>query len=112
MTNGPIYGALVAGTLFAAAGQVAFKLGATGRSSFGEFLNLWIGGGLILYGLGTVLWIFALSRLSLTIVYPFTALTFVLVYCAGVVLLGETATATQFWGVGLVLLGLFLITSG
>jgi undecaprenyl phosphate-alpha-L-ara4N flippase subunit ArnE len=112
MANGPMYAALLAGTLFAAAGQVAFKLGATGRGSLPEFLNLWIAGGLVLYGLSTMLWIFALSRLSLTIVYPFTALTFVLVFCAGVYWLGESATAKQFLGVGLVLLGLFFITTG
>jgi len=112
MTYGPPYWALLAGTLLAAAGQLAFKLGATGRASLPEFLNLWIASGLVLYGLGTMLWIFALSRLSLTVVYPFTALTFVLVFCAGVFLLGESATSMQFWGVGFVLLGLFLITTG
>lgn len=112
MVRNAAYIALLAGTLLAAAGQVAFKLGATGRESLVGFLNMWIVGGLVSYGLGTLMWIFALSKLNLTVVYPFTALTFVLVYAAGVLLLGESATAMQVAGVALVLVGLFLITAG
>jgi drug/metabolite transporter (DMT)-like permease len=106
------YVALLTGTLFAATGQVAFKIGASGRESLAGFLNVWIAGGLVAYGLGTLLWIFALSKLPLTVVYPFTAFTFVLVYATGVLVLGEAATKTQILGVGLVLFGLFLITTG
>ena len=106
-----IYAVLLTGTLLAAVGQVAFKLGATGRESLMAFFNAWILLGLICYGIGVVLWIFALSKASLTLVYPFTALTFVLVYTAGVFLFGEAISWPQILGVGLVLAGLFLITS-
>ena len=110
--KGPlIFVVLLTGTLLAAVGQVAFKLGATGRESLAEFFNGWIILGLISYGLGTALWIFALSKASLTLVYPFTALTFVLVYGAGIFVLGEATSLPQILGVGFVLVGLFLITS-
>lgn len=102
--------ALLAGTVCAAAGQVAFKLGATGRESLISFFNGWVALGLTLYLLGTALWLFALSKASLTVVYPFTALTFVLVYGAGVLFLGELTNARQLSGVGLILAGLYLIT--
>ena len=106
-----IYAVLLTGTLLAAVGQVAFKLGATGRESLLAFFNAWILLGLICYGIGTALWIFALSKASLTLVYPFTALTFVLVYGAGIFLLGEATSWPKLVGVGLVLAGLFLISS-
>ena len=102
---------LVAGCLCAAFGQVFFKLGATGRESLAAFVNGWILLGLLLYGLGTVLWIYALSKASLTVVYPFTALTFVLVYVAGTAWLGEPLAAKALVGVALVLVGLFFIAS-
>ena len=102
---------LLVGTLCAAAGQVAFKLGATGRTALVDFINPWIVGGLGLYGLGTVLWIWCLSRLNLTVVYPFTALTFVLVYLAGALALKEPVTTRALVGVALILAGLFLVTS-
>jgi drug/metabolite transporter (DMT)-like permease len=109
--RGTILSILIAGTILAAIGQVAFKVGATGRDSLLSFLNGWIAFGLTTYALGTILWIFALSKVNLTLVYPFTALTFVLVYAAGVLLLGESTSPKQLFGVGLVLLGLYLITS-
>lgn len=106
-----IYVPILAGTFLAALGQVLFKLGATGRISFEDFLNGWTVSGLVCYGMGTILWIFALSRAPLTLVYPFTALTFVLVYAAGVVLLGESTSAKALLGIGMVLTGLYLVSS-
>lgn len=102
---------LTAAAFAAAAGQILFRIGALGRQSPLDFLNLPILGGLLLYGLGTAAWIFALSRDTLVHVYAFTALTFVLVYLAGVLLLGETLQPRALLGVALVLAGLYLITA-
>jgi undecaprenyl phosphate-alpha-L-ara4N flippase subunit ArnE len=95
----------------AAAGQVLLKRGADGRVNLAEFLNLQIGGGLLLYGLGTILWIAALAREPLVHAYTFTALSFVLVYGASVWILHERLTTSGGVGVALVLLGLYLIAS-
>lgn len=94
----------------ASCGQMLLKVGAAGRQSFTEFLNLPILAGLILYAVGTALWIFVLSKESLVSVYGFTALTFVLVYGGSVLALGERLTMHAAVGVSLVLAGLFLIT--
>jgi undecaprenyl phosphate-alpha-L-ara4N flippase subunit ArnE len=102
---------LAAGTVFAALGQVLFKIGATGRQSLQAFANGWIALGLLAYGLGAVMWIYALSRAPLSQVYPFTALTFVLVYACGVWWFGEPTSPKAMLGVALVLLGLYLITT-
>ena len=102
--------ALLAGVLLAAVGQVLFKIGATGHSALADFVNPAIIGGLFCYGLGTAFWILALSKAPLTVVYPFTALTFVLVYAAGVLFLGETASLRSLIGIALILAGLFLVS--
>jgi drug/metabolite transporter (DMT)-like permease len=104
------YWVLIAASCLAAAGQLLFKLGADTRESVGEMLNVQIFGGLLCYGLGTLGWIFALSKLPLTVVYPFTALTFVLVYAAAVFLLGEHVGIRSGLGIGCVLVGLYLLT--
>ncbi len=103
------YGLLLAAAICAAAGQVLFKLGATSRTSLLAFLNPQIIGGGGLYFLGAVLWVWALSKLPLSVAYPFTVLTFVFVYLASIVLLGERPSPTAFLGVGLVLAGLAVI---
>jgi len=105
-----LYAALLAGTIFAALGQVAFKYGATGRETLLGLFNFWILCGLISYAFGTGLWIYSLSRAPLSRVYPFTALTFILVYISGILFFGETVTSQQVLGFFLVLLGLSLIT--
>jgi drug/metabolite transporter (DMT)-like permease len=101
---------LVSASISAATGQLLFKVGAQGRQHLLEFVNPYILGGLLMYGLGTSLWIYALSQEKLVNVYAFTALSFVLVYIGGVVLLGESIALATGIGIALVLAGLFLIT--
>lgn len=93
----------------ASAGQILFKLGASGRLQLIDFFNLQVFAGLCLYGISTVLWIYVLSFEKLTSVFAFTALTFVLVYCGGVLFLGEHVNMAAIVGVLMVLGGLYLI---
>jgi drug/metabolite transporter (DMT)-like permease len=99
------------GAVLAALGQVSFKLGAQGRAGLLEFVNLWILLGLMLYLAGTLFWIFALSAVPLTVLYPFAALTYVLVNVLAVVMLGEQLTTKGVAGTAFVLLGLFLVAT-
>jgi drug/metabolite transporter (DMT)-like permease len=101
----------LAGAVLAALGQVSFKFGAQGRSGLLDFVNLWIFLGLILYFAGTVFWVLALSAVPLTVLYPFAALTYVLVNLFAVTLLGEQLTTKGMTGTAFVLLGLFLVAT-
>ena len=104
-----IHALLLASSLSAAGGQLMLKQGAAGRASAIEFVNPWLAGGLTFYVLGALLWIVALSRAPLTLVYPYTALTFVIVYASGAMMFGEAVPPRALAGVGLVLAGLLLI---
>ena len=95
----------------AATGQVLFKLGASGAQTLVDFFNPKIFTGLLFYGVGTAIWIYALSSELLVNVYAFTALTFVLVYLAGIFFLGEYINTAGLLGVAFVLGGLYLITA-
>jgi len=100
---------LVLGAVLAAAGQILLKTGADGAASLTDFINLRIVLGLACYALGTALWLLALARLPLSKVYPFTILTFVLVYIASIRLLGERISVALAVGVCLVFSGLIVI---
>ena len=102
---------LAAGSICAAFGQIALKLGATGHTRLIDFVNGWILVGLVSYGLGTLIWIYGLSRASLTVVYAFTGLTFALVYLAGFLALGERMSARGVVGLAFVIGGLALLMS-
>lgn len=103
---------LLSAAVLAAIGQVLFKLGADGASSFADFINLRTITGIALYGISTILWISTLAKLPLSRVYAFTVLTFVLVYLASFILLGEPLRAPVIIGATLVLSGLVVITVG
>lgn len=105
------YVLLMASTLLAAAGQLLFKTGASGRVALVDFVNVPVVAGLCLYAASTFLWIYSLSRLPLKNVYPFTALTFVLVYAGAILFIGERPSWRAFTGVVIVLGGHFLVIS-
>lgn len=103
---------LLTSSFAAAAGQILLKQGAIGRQALMDFANPWVIGGLFVYATGTVLWVFALSKAPLTLVYPYTALTFVMVYISGAILFRERVPTLAMVGVGAVLMGLLLINLG
>lgn len=98
-------------SLLASAGQIFLKLGADGAVGLADYMNMRIAFGFALYGVGTIIWVMALSKLPLSKVYPFTVLTFVLVYAASFVVLGERITVQVLAGALLVLAGLVVITT-
>jgi len=97
--------------LSAGVGQVLFKVGANGREQVIEFINMPIMCGLLLYGMGTILWIYVLSYEKLVNVYAFTVLTFVIVYMGGIFFLDEKITMAAFIGIVLIFSGLYLIVN-
>ena len=68
--------------------------------------------GLALYGVGTVLWLFALRQLDLSLAYPFVAMSFVMVALSGMIVLGEPVQPTRLVGIGLIILGLLVMARG
>ena len=85
---------ILIGIVFAAFGQLFFKLGTDNTGQIGlsnilQLFNIYIIVGLVFYGIGSIFWIIALSKADLSFVYPFTALTFVLLCILSVVILKE-----------------------
>jgi multidrug transporter EmrE-like cation transporter len=68
---------------------------------------VWLG--LALYGLGALAWILVLTRLNLSLAYPFLALNFVLIAVASRVFLGESIPVIRWAGIAVICVGIFLI---
>lgn len=60
----------------------------------------------------SLMWIAALSRLSLATAYPFMSLAFVGTALLSMLLLGESVSATRWIGIGVVVVGLLLVARG
>lgn len=107
-------------TGFGVAGQTALKLGvsqpgvaenATGALAIVGliFKSPLMMLGLVFYGLGALAWIAVLSRLDLSVAYPFLALNFVLVTLSGRFLLGETVPPLRWLGILVIIAGILLV---
>ena len=104
--------ALLGGALLAASGTLLLKAGANGRVDLIEFINPGIFAGLALYALGSALWIYSMRTEPLSVVYPFTALSFVVVLAGAVLFQGERPSLVNLLGVVVVIAGIGLIVWG
>lgn len=67
--------------------------------------------GLFLYGLGALSWIAALTRLDLSVAYPFLALNFVLVALSSWLILGERVPLLRWLGILVICGGILLVAA-
>lgn len=93
---------MVCSAVFACLGQAAWKVGATHGW-------VWIGAGLVLYGLGAVLMLVAYRFGDLSTLQPILGLSYALSLLIGALWLGETLSAGRLAGVALVVLGVALV---
>lgn len=98
-----------------AAGQVLFKLAAQALAAAGSPLDRGVaalaGPALLIYGIAAVTWIALLQRAPLGRLYPYMALSFVLVALASRQLLGEPGGVRQIAGLGLIVGGLLVMAA-
>jgi multidrug transporter EmrE-like cation transporter len=103
----------------AASGQLMLKYGmqsATARAhSSGGSLVLaaattpWVIGGLAVFAISAVAWLGVLSRVPLSVAYPFNALGYIVILSASILLLHERANLYTWAGSLLVVAGLIIV---
>ncbi|MDJ0632049.1 MAG: SMR family transporter [Xenococcaceae cyanobacterium MO_188.B29] len=88
--------------------QVLLKSGATKN-----ILNIYLLGGIVTYGLSTVIYILVLSKFNLSVAYPVViGLTVIATTVASALLLREKVTSVNWLGIGLMLSGIFAVAFG
>jgi len=112
-------GLLLFAVLSAAVGQVVLKHGmqiASSRAAHsGGSLALraatspWVLLGLVVFGVSAVAWLAALSRVPLSVAYPFNALGYLVILTASIVLLHERANVLTWVGTFMVVSGLLIV---
>jgi multidrug transporter EmrE-like cation transporter len=112
---------VITGVLLNAAAQFALKasvrdLGAIALSLSGAVpttLRLaaepWLWLGLGCYAVSVVVWILALSRVEVSIAYPMLSIGYVVNALAAWAWLGESMNLTKMAGIGIIILGVFVL---
>lgn len=97
-----------------AAGQICFKLAAPAFINFSLrslFDPLFVSA-VVIYAISTVLWVIALSRVPLTIAYPFVALSYIIVPLLARLFLGEPLSLKVFLGAATIIIGVLISIFG
>ena len=71
----------------------------------------WVIFGLVVFGVSALAWLTTLSRLPLSIAYPFNALGYLAILTASVVILHERANTWTWVGTALVVTGLIVVVT-
>lgn len=69
----------------------------------------WVWVGLAVFGIAAVVWLAALSRVPLSLAYPFNALGYLVILCASIFALHERANLFTWLGTTLVIAGLVTV---
>lgn len=115
---------LLLSVAFASCGQILFKkgmstfgtqaigsnMGALMKAVFAIVFSPWVFIGLVLYGLSTLLWLFALSKTTLSYAYPFTMLTFILVMAASYFVFSEAIPVNRLIGAAVICIGILIVS--
>ncbi len=66
-------------------------------------------GGLACYVISVVVWILALSRVPVSMAYPMLSIGYVVNAIAARMLFGEVVSLTRLGGIGVIILGVFIV---
>jgi multidrug transporter EmrE-like cation transporter len=101
---------ILAGVLLNAAAQLLLKAGTNAQPlGIGLALEPHILGGLACYGVSVVVWVVALSKVPVSIAYPMLSIGYVVNALAAHYLLGEGLSAMRMTGIGVIIVGVFLV---
>ena len=111
------YALILLNTLILVSGQFLWKFGMMNKensfSSVGEVIKLllspYILSGLTMYGFATVLWLFILTRVPLSVAYPLQSLAYVFAVFGAYFIFNESLSIMKIAGVLLIIIGVSLI---
>ncbi|MCS0502153.1 SMR family transporter [Ancylobacter mangrovi] len=89
--------------------RAALEGGGIGDTLIALVTSPFVTGGLACFGMSAVVWLFVLSRIPLSLAYPFVALGIVATVFAGSTLFGESPTPQSLMGVALIVSGVVMV---
>jgi drug/metabolite transporter (DMT)-like permease len=106
---------ILSNVILLVAGQTLWKYGLQNRdltdlkSVILAMFTPWVIGGIVLYVVATVIWIFLLNKLSLSLLYPLQSLAYVAAIFISIFVFHEHVPPIRWVGVGVILIGVSLI---
>lgn len=114
-------GMVLASVAFGAVGQLILKAGMNNlvqlygkvQLSLDTFVHMATNPllivGIAIFGISTLLWLFALAKADLSFAYPFLSLTYLAVLFGGAVLFGDKVTLPRVLGFAIIITGVWIV---
>ncbi len=114
-------GIVLASVAFGAVGQLTLKAGMNSLvDSYGKLqlsvdtlihmaTNPLLIVGVAIFGISTLLWLFALAKADLSFAYPFLSLTYLAVLVGGAILFGDKVTLARVLGFAIIITGVLIV---
>lgn len=90
-------------------GAIDLDLAGSGSVALKLMSEPWLWVGLFCYAISVVIWILALSRVDVSIAYPMLSIGYVVNALAAWALFGEALTLARLGGIGIIILGVFVL---
>ena len=101
---------ILTGVLLNAGAQLLLKAGTNARPlGLALAIEPHILAGLACYVVSVVVWVIGLSRVPVSIAYPMLSIGYVVNAIAAYYLLGEQVTPLRFAGIGVIIVGVFIV---
>jgi len=105
--------AVLGSVLTGAAGHLLIKFGVTtaagSNTAARAYLNWPLLAGLSMHLMGTMFWVFAVSKKEISYLYPMSALTYAIVALGGQILFHESISLGRWLGIAVVVAGVVLL---
>lgn len=115
--NSTFYILLIINILLMAIGQILFKKSSLFIESHQELpiilkylYNTWFCGGILAFGIATIVWVKILSLAKLSTVYPMQSVAYIIVAILAYFIFGEKITILNIVGISIIIIGVFLIS--
>ena len=114
-------GMVLASVAFGAVGQLTLKAGMNSLvTTYGKLQlsvdtllhmasNPLLIVGIAIFGISTLLWLFALAKADLSFAYPFLSLTYLAVLIGGAFLFGDKVTIPRVLGFAVIIVGVWIV---
>ena len=101
---------ILTGVLLNAGAQLLLKAGTNARPlGLALAIEPHILAGLACYVVSVVVWVIGLSKVPVSIAYPMLSIGYVVNAIAAYYLLGESVTPMRFAGIGIIIVGVFIV---
>jgi drug/metabolite transporter (DMT)-like permease len=111
-----IYVVLLLNILLLVAGQTAWKIGLdrSGGLRLENLLSVLFSPlillGILIYGIATLLWLYVLSRLPISLAYPLQSIAYVLALLIAFLFFKEIVPPNRWIGAGIILVGITVLS--